>query len=75
VRITCRTCAQETLIEQPMFACAYCGSTSIEITGGREMHLKEVIATQAVRPSKNGKMAPSALGGGTDGERRKKKTK
>jgi len=43
VRITCRACAQETRIEQPLFACASCGSTDIEITGGREMHLKEVI--------------------------------
>jgi len=42
VRITCRTCKKETLIEQPMFACASCGSTNIEITSGREMHLKEI---------------------------------
>jgi hydrogenase nickel incorporation protein HypA/HybF len=42
VRITCRACAQETRIEQPLFACASCGSTNIEITGGREMHLKEI---------------------------------
>ncbi len=43
VRITCRACGQETLIEQPLFACAACGSTDIEITGGREMHLKEIM--------------------------------
>jgi hydrogenase nickel incorporation protein HypA/HybF len=47
VRITCRACAQETRIEQPLFACASCGSTNIEITGGREMHLKEI---EGIRP-------------------------
>jgi hydrogenase nickel incorporation protein HypA/HybF len=46
IHITCRACAQETLIEQPLFACASCGSTNIEITGGREMHLKEVIGVR-----------------------------
>jgi hydrogenase nickel incorporation protein HypA/HybF len=43
VRIACRVCGKETVIEQPVFACSSCGSTNIEITGGREMHLKEVI--------------------------------
>jgi hydrogenase nickel incorporation protein HypA/HybF len=42
VRITCRACGKETLIEHPAFACASCSSTDIEITGGREMHLKEI---------------------------------
>jgi hydrogenase nickel incorporation protein HypA/HybF len=43
IRITCRACRKETRIEKPLFACAACGSTHIEITSGREMHLKEVI--------------------------------
>jgi len=42
VRITCRACGKETLIEHPAFVCASCNSTDIEITGGREMHLKEI---------------------------------
>jgi Zn finger protein HypA/HybF involved in hydrogenase expression len=42
VSITCRACKKETLIEQPTFACSACNSTDIEITGGREMHLKEI---------------------------------
>ena len=42
VSITCRACKKETLIEHPAFACASCNSTDIEITGGREMHLKEI---------------------------------
>jgi len=46
VRIACRACGRETLIEQPAFACSACGSTTIEITGGREMHLKEIDAKQ-----------------------------
>jgi len=47
VRIACRACGRETLIEQPAFACSSCGSGSIEITGGREMHLKEITGTEA----------------------------
>ena len=42
VSIRCRSCGRETLIEHPAFACASCNSTDIEITGGREMHLKEI---------------------------------
>ena len=42
VRIVCRSCRRESLIEQPAFACSSCKSTDIEITGGREMHLKEI---------------------------------
>ena len=56
VRITCRACAQETLIEKPMFACASCGSTNIEITGGREMYLKEITGTEAKVKSKKVKV-------------------
>jgi len=43
IRVTCRACGRETGIERPEFACSSCASTDIEITGGREMHLKEVI--------------------------------
>jgi len=42
VSITCRACGKETIIEHPAFACSSCNSTDIEITGGREMHLKEI---------------------------------
>jgi hydrogenase nickel incorporation protein HypA/HybF len=42
VQITCRVCGKETRIETPTFACSSCNSTDIEITGGREMHLKEI---------------------------------
>ncbi len=47
VRITCRACGKETLIEHPAFACSSCSSTDIEVTGGREMHLKEITGTEA----------------------------
>ncbi len=47
VRITCRACKKETLIEHPAFACSACNSSDIEITSGREMHLKEITATEA----------------------------
>ena len=46
IRITCRACNKETLIEHPAFACASCHSTAIEITSGREMHLKELEGTK-----------------------------
>ncbi len=43
VRVTCRACGRETEIDKPEFACAACGSTAIDVTGGREMHLQEVV--------------------------------
>jgi Zn finger protein HypA/HybF involved in hydrogenase expression len=55
IRITCRACGKETRIERPEFACSLCASTNIEITGGREMHLKEVVGTLAKVNNKKGK--------------------
>ncbi|HUU05713.1 MAG TPA: hydrogenase maturation nickel metallochaperone HypA [Patescibacteria group bacterium] len=46
LRITCRACGQETPIERPTFACSSCQATDIEITSGREMHLKEIEGTK-----------------------------
>jgi hydrogenase nickel incorporation protein HypA/HybF len=47
VQITCRACGKETLIEEPTFACSSCHSTDIEVTGGREMHLKDIIGVRS----------------------------
>jgi hydrogenase nickel incorporation protein HypA/HybF len=47
VAITCRTCGKVTVLEQAAFVCPACNSTDIEITGGREMHLKEIEGTKA----------------------------
>jgi hydrogenase nickel incorporation protein HypA/HybF len=47
VRIACRACRTESEITRPEFACPACGSTAIEVTGGREMHLKEVIGIRS----------------------------
>jgi hydrogenase nickel incorporation protein HypA/HybF len=47
VRITCRACGRGAAIERPEFACAACGSTAIDVTGGKEMHLKEVSGSGA----------------------------
>jgi Zn finger protein HypA/HybF involved in hydrogenase expression len=47
VAVTCRACGKRTVLEQAAFACASCNSTDIEITGGREMHLKEITGTEA----------------------------
>jgi hydrogenase nickel incorporation protein HypA/HybF len=55
VAITCRACGKRTVLEQAAFACSYCSATDIEITGGREMHLKEIIATEAKVKSKKAK--------------------
>ena len=59
VRIACRACLREAAIERAEFACPACGSTQIDVIGGREMHLKEIIG---VRPT-------------ADGGRQKKKSK
>jgi hydrogenase nickel incorporation protein HypA/HybF len=60
VAITCRACGRETALERPEFACPGCFSTDIEISGGREMHLKEITATEAKVKSKKikGKSKP-----------------
>ncbi|MDD8012997.1 MAG: hydrogenase maturation nickel metallochaperone HypA [Acidobacteriota bacterium] len=55
VAITCRACGKETEIVKPEFACPGCGSTGIDITGGREMHLKEIIGAEAKVRSKKAK--------------------
>ncbi|GEM_PF-56682 len=47
VRVACRDCGHETEIDRPEFACSACGSTAIDVTGGREMHLKEVVGSVA----------------------------
>jgi hydrogenase nickel incorporation protein HypA/HybF len=47
VAITCSICGKVTVLEHAAFACPGCGSTAIEITGGREMHLKEIEGTKA----------------------------
>ena len=47
VKITCRVCGKVTVLEQAAFSCSACASTTIEITGGREMHLKEIEGTKA----------------------------
>lgn len=61
VAITCRVCNKVTVLEQAAFSCPGCGSTDIEITGGREMHLKEVIGVRSTvdgRRSKKKKNPP-----------------
>ena len=62
VRITCRACGRETVIERPEFACAACGSTAIEVSGGREMHLKDIVG-----------VVPEEGGGGPEKKRKKGK--
>ncbi|MBN2346091.1 MAG: hydrogenase maturation nickel metallochaperone HypA [Candidatus Aminicenantes bacterium] len=52
VRIACRACGKETEIARPEFACPGCGSTAIDVVGGREMHLKEIIGSMAKGTSK-----------------------
>jgi hydrogenase nickel insertion protein HypA len=46
VAVTCRACARVTVLEHAAFQCASCSSTDIQITGGREMHLKDVIGAR-----------------------------
>ncbi|MCJ7481992.1 MAG: hydrogenase maturation nickel metallochaperone HypA, partial [Thermodesulfovibrionales bacterium] len=56
LRITCRACGRETPIERPTFACSSCQSTDIEITSGREMHLKDIAGTKDKVKSKKVKV-------------------
>jgi hydrogenase nickel incorporation protein HypA/HybF len=51
VAVSCRVCGKVTVLEQAAFACAACGSEDIEISGGREMHLKDIVG---VRPETDG---------------------
>jgi hydrogenase nickel incorporation protein HypA/HybF len=46
VAVTCRACGKETVLEHAAFVCPACNSTDIEVTGGREMHLKEIEGTK-----------------------------
>jgi hydrogenase nickel incorporation protein HypA/HybF len=46
VLVTCRACGRVTEIDKPEFACSACGSTQIDVTGGREMHLKEIVGVK-----------------------------
>jgi hydrogenase nickel incorporation protein HypA/HybF len=46
VAITCHVCDKVTILEQAAFACPACASTDIEISGGREMHLKDITGVQ-----------------------------
>ena len=72
IRITCRACGRETVIERPEFACSSCASTDIEITGGREMHLKEVTGTEAKVKSKKLKVKSEQPEGTAAKAKRKK---
>jgi hydrogenase nickel incorporation protein HypA/HybF len=47
VAVTCRACGKVTVLEQAAFVCPSCNSTHIEISGGREMHLKEIEGSKA----------------------------
>jgi len=47
VAIVCRACGRKSELERAAFVCASCASSDIEITGGREMHLKEIEGTKA----------------------------
>ena len=52
VAITCRACGQVTVLEQAAFACPACASTDIEISGGREMHLKDITGVRQKKKTK-----------------------
>lgn len=55
VRVACRDCGHEAEIGTPEFACARCGSTRIDVVGGREMHLKEIVGSAPKGKSKKEK--------------------
>jgi hydrogenase nickel incorporation protein HypA/HybF len=40
--VRCRTCGQTTTTDVPLFACAACGGTEVELASGRELLLRSV---------------------------------
>jgi hydrogenase nickel incorporation protein HypA/HybF len=50
-RIACRACGAEALIgDLPVFACAACGSTNVEITSGEEFLITSLDLAEEVPP-------------------------
>lgn len=60
VAVTCRVCGKVTVLEQAAFSCPACNSADIEITGGREMHLKDITGnkTKVKKKKVKGKSKP-----------------
>lgn len=42
VRIRCRACQFETMVDTPMFQCRECGGDSVEIISGRELDIRSI---------------------------------
>ncbi len=42
VVIRCNDCKSETQINEPLFSCGHCGSTSIEMISGRELDIRSI---------------------------------
>jgi hydrogenase nickel incorporation protein HypA/HybF len=42
VIVTCRDCGAETELEEYMFLCSKCGSSSIDIKQGKELYIKSI---------------------------------
>lgn len=48
VRVRCRECGVETIIDEPAFACGQCRSGELEILAGRELDIESIeIAEEA----------------------------
>lgn len=46
VVIKCNDCQSETEIDEPLFACGQCGSSSIEMLSGRELDISSIELAQ-----------------------------
>lgn len=42
IRIKCRTCGQESVIDEPIMVCPDCGAGDIEVLSGREFFVESI---------------------------------
>ncbi len=42
IRIKCRDCGKENIIDEPILMCPNCGKTDIEIISGREFYVESI---------------------------------
>ena len=42
IRIRCLDCKKDSVINEPLFLCPYCGKTDIEVLSGREFYIESI---------------------------------
>lgn len=54
VRLACRDCGHETVVEQPPFVCGACGGKKVDLIGGREMIVESLEVEDLPAPDATG---------------------